>query len=311
MTDRTGQYATLTASAGTVFILLLVLYLFVGEETPKGASGGGEMTGITVTGIIAAPGTASGSPDVLPEKKISEAPESETTDSASAESLQNSDREAENTAVNRTDTDKSSESDVPVITDKGTKSAVSVKNNAERLPKPHSTVTGKTDITTKSEKTSNHQREKPRRTQTGENTATATVNNSSLSNGAAAARTDGSGTKTASSGVEHDGQDSHSGAADSENYQKAYGALLARARELHSYPYQARRRGIEGRGILRVTINSQGQVTKTVIIKGTGSKVLDRAMEELGEKLTGFDTGIRGLNLQVNIPLVYKLTGNR
>ena len=313
MTDRTGRYATLTASAGTVFILLLVLYLFAGVETAKNPAGGGEMTGITVTGIIPARGSSSGSPDVLSEKKISDALASSATDSASAESLTNSAGKPESTNANRTDIRKSKESPVPVITDKKTENPVSAEDKAARSQKTHSAVTANTDTSAKSEKTPNHKRKNSHQAQTGKNTASApaTVSNSSSPEKAAVARENGSGTESSAQGTEHDGHYSPGSSAGSDNYQKAYGALLARTRELHSYPYQARKRGIEGRGILRVTINSNGMVTETAIMKDTGSHVLDRAMDELGEKLTGFDTGIRGLSLQVDIPLVYKLTGNR
>ena len=43
------------------------------------------------------------------------------------------------------------------------------------------------------------------------------------------------------------------------------------------YPAQARRRGIEGRVVLRVVVAETGQVERVIIADSSGSKLLDRA----------------------------------
>ncbi len=74
-----------------------------------------------------------------------------------------------------------------------------------------------------------------------------------------------------------------------------------------SYPRQARRIGAEGLSILLVSVDAQGRVTVSSLHKSSGQASLDSATRELGEKLAGLDTGVRGAAFSVRVPVEYKL----
>ncbi|WP_291439725.1 TonB family protein [Desulfovibrio sp.] len=74
-----------------------------------------------------------------------------------------------------------------------------------------------------------------------------------------------------------------------------------------NYPKQARRIGAEGLAILQVSVDAQGRVTVSSLHKSSGQASLDSATRELGEKLAGLDTGVRGAAFSVRVPVEYKL----
>ncbi|CAK7054711.1 MAG: hypothetical protein DESF_02314 [Desulfovibrio sp.] len=74
-----------------------------------------------------------------------------------------------------------------------------------------------------------------------------------------------------------------------------------------NYPKQARRIGAEGLAMLLVSVDAQGRVTVSSLQKSSGQASLDSATRELGEKLAGLDTGVRGAAFSVCVPVEYKL----
>ncbi|WP_274967759.1 TonB family protein [Succinimonas amylolytica] len=85
------------------------------------------------------------------------------------------------------------------------------------------------------------------------------------------------------------------------------GAALIRkeAERLRKYPPRALRNGIQGSGALLARVNSRGVVYSAMVVRNTGNRFLDQALENLAEKITGFDTGIPGEAYEVEIPVRY------
>lgn len=281
MTDKTGIQALITAAAGTVLILSAVLYPFLYFQKNRADTGAGEISGLTVTGIISINGSAESS-EVLgngepPQELKQELPEREEAS-----------RESAVTESNQENHEKTFE---------------------ETLPKQTSVRTVKKNPKT-AKSTGNPHRISERTPKAEKKTAARNAENSQNKNSDSEKH---EGVRNAAAGVGEPDKEGSTGSAESKAspdrdvYGKAYGMLVNRARQLHTYPYQARKRGIEGKGLLTVTINVKGIVTGYSLNRSTGSTILDRAMDNVGEKLKGFDTGIRGWELKVNIPLVYRL----
>ena len=85
------------------------------------------------------------------------------------------------------------------------------------------------------------------------------------------------------------------------------GAAMIRkeAERLRKYPPRALRNGIQGSGALMARVNVRGVVYSAMVIRNTGNRFLDQALENLAEKITGFDTGIPGEAYEVEIPVRY------
>ncbi|WP_019001997.1 TonB family protein [Succinimonas amylolytica] len=85
------------------------------------------------------------------------------------------------------------------------------------------------------------------------------------------------------------------------------GAALIRkeAERLRKYPPRALRNGIQGSGALLARVNSRGVVYSAMVVRNTGNRFLDQALENLAEKITGFDTGIPGEAYEVEVPVRY------
>lgn len=84
-------------------------------------------------------------------------------------------------------------------------------------------------------------------------------------------------------------------------------ALLQKIEKHKVYPRNLRRNGTEGKCRLQVNINAQGKVTAIQLIEKSGKRVLDVACEQLGEKLIGFDVGVKKA-VSVVVPVHYRLS---
>lgn len=83
--------------------------------------------------------------------------------------------------------------------------------------------------------------------------------------------------------------------------------LLGAIEQYKNYPKHARRTGAEGTAILLVQVGNDGKVTGSSLHKGSGHGVLDSATEQLGTRLAGLDTGVRGSSFSVRVPVEYSL----
>lgn len=91
------------------------------------------------------------------------------------------------------------------------------------------------------------------------------------------------------------------------SYDRALAVLLREVSAHKSYPPRARRQGVEGRCVIRFTVNSSGMVTGSDLKESSGSSLLDAACRRTGESLIGRATGAtRAVN--VNVPVQFKLT---
>lgn len=84
--------------------------------------------------------------------------------------------------------------------------------------------------------------------------------------------------------------------------------LLKEANNLKSYPRRARRLGIEGRCIIKVTINTLGEIISSNLTQKCGHRFLDEAAQKLSEDLREVKLGAIKAPITVNIPIVYHLT---
>ncbi len=90
-------------------------------------------------------------------------------------------------------------------------------------------------------------------------------------------------------------------------YEQALAALL----EKHKfYPRRARRRRLEGEGVIELEIARSGRLLKAVVIDSTGSAVLDRAIErivERAEPLPPLPAEYLESTMNVRVPLSFAL----
>jgi periplasmic protein TonB len=95
-------------------------------------------------------------------------------------------------------------------------------------------------------------------------------------------------------------------AAISPGWQSALGSWLQANK---TYPEDARRRGDEGRTTVRFTVSREGRVTDFQLLSGTGSTVLDAAVERLlrGARLPAFPTGMDQEQVTVTLQIRYAL----
>ena len=85
-------------------------------------------------------------------------------------------------------------------------------------------------------------------------------------------------------------------------------ALLHAVDARKEYPRQARRAGVEGKVVLRVTLGGNGRITVCALAESSGKKLLDAAAEKLGAALVGLDVpAARGKGMTVRIPVRYAL----
>ncbi len=92
----------------------------------------------------------------------------------------------------------------------------------------------------------------------------------------------------------------------SPGWQRALAAWL----EAHkTYPAEARRRGDEGRATVRFTVERDGQVVAVQVVSGTGSAILDDAVERMlrGARLPAFPPGMEQTEVTVMVQIRYRM----
>ena len=90
-------------------------------------------------------------------------------------------------------------------------------------------------------------------------------------------------------------------------YKNAFSSLVSRVSSLKEYPSRARRQGIEGKCVISFKVNSNGVVTGAAVTQKSGQVVLDSACKRLGTKFIGFNTGAKGGDFNVKVPVNYRL----
>jgi protein TonB len=76
-----------------------------------------------------------------------------------------------------------------------------------------------------------------------------------------------------------------------------------------TYPDEARRRGDQGRATVRFTVDHDGRVLELQLLSGTGSPILDEAVERLlrGGRLPPFPAGMDEAQVTVMLQIRYAL----
>jgi protein TonB len=92
----------------------------------------------------------------------------------------------------------------------------------------------------------------------------------------------------------------------SPGWQSALGAWLQAHK---TYPDAARQRGDQGLAIVRLTVDHTDQVVTFHIVSGTGSTILDEAVEHLlgGARLPSFPPGMDQAQVTVTLQIRYTL----
>lgn len=98
-----------------------------------------------------------------------------------------------------------------------------------------------------------------------------------------------------------------SGEASEQEKAVALGLLMQAIERYKSYPKQARRTGAQGTVSLLVSVGQDGRVKGWEVRQGSGHVLLDSATRQLGEKLNGLDTGLRGKEVGIVVPVRYAL----
>lgn len=77
-----------------------------------------------------------------------------------------------------------------------------------------------------------------------------------------------------------------------------------------TYPEEARRRGEEGRAVLRFTVDRTGRVLAVELVTGTGSRLLDDAARAMlrGGALPPFPASMPQPQVTVTVQIRYRLT---
>jgi periplasmic protein TonB len=86
-------------------------------------------------------------------------------------------------------------------------------------------------------------------------------------------------------------------------------ALSAWLEAHKTYPAEARRRGDEGRATVRFTVERDGQVVAVQLVSGTGSAILDDAVERMlrGARLPAFPPGMEQTEVTVTVQIGYRM----
>ena len=90
-------------------------------------------------------------------------------------------------------------------------------------------------------------------------------------------------------------------------YEQALAALLEKNK---FYPRRARRRRLEGDGVIQLKIAKSGKLLESVVTRSTGSAVLDRAIEEIVERaqpLPPLPVEYHPSTMTVKVPLSFAL----
>ncbi len=90
-------------------------------------------------------------------------------------------------------------------------------------------------------------------------------------------------------------------------YNNAFTSLLSKISSEKEYPYRAKRQGIEGKCVITFKVNKKGIVSEALLTQKSGQILLDSACKRLGAKLVGFKTGAYGEDVNVQVPVNYRL----
>lgn len=75
-----------------------------------------------------------------------------------------------------------------------------------------------------------------------------------------------------------------------------------------SYPDEARRRGEEGRVVIRFTVNRDGRVLDVALVSSSGSELLDEAARAMFRaRLPAFPAGMAQDQITVTVPIRFTL----
>ncbi|MGC9189060.1 MAG: energy transducer TonB, partial [Sulfurihydrogenibium sp.] len=90
---------------------------------------------------------------------------------------------------------------------------------------------------------------------------------------------------------------------------KYYQTLYSIIEKNKYYPNEAKRRGEEGTPVVKVTIGEDGKIQDIVLIKSSGSFILDREVINLLKSIGKFPPPPGGKSITVNIAVEYSLGG--
>ncbi len=90
---------------------------------------------------------------------------------------------------------------------------------------------------------------------------------------------------------------------------KYYQTLYAIIERNKYYPSEAKRRGEEGTPVVKVTIGEDGKIQEIVLIKSSGSTILDKEVVNLLRSIGKFPPPPGGRSITVNIAVEYSLGG--
>lgn len=87
-------------------------------------------------------------------------------------------------------------------------------------------------------------------------------------------------------------------------------AVLSKLESLKKYPLQARRRGEEGRGVLRIEIDRDGNLLSRHLELSTGFSILDEELISLADRASPYPKppeSLRGEKISLKIPVSFRL----
>lgn len=93
-----------------------------------------------------------------------------------------------------------------------------------------------------------------------------------------------------------------------QSYNQAFDSLLAFLSSKKQYPLKAKRLNQEGECIIAFKIDKSGKVVSSSLKKSSDYPLLDRECNNLASKAVGFDSKIVDRELNVHVPVSFKLT---
>ena len=92
------------------------------------------------------------------------------------------------------------------------------------------------------------------------------------------------------------------------SYNQAFNSLLAFLSSKKQYPLKAKRLNQEGECVIAFKVDKTGKVVSASIKKSSDYPLLDRECNNLASKAVGFDSKIVDRELNVYVPVSFKLT---
>ena len=90
-------------------------------------------------------------------------------------------------------------------------------------------------------------------------------------------------------------------------------AILKQAGRVSSYPKDALELGIEGRAVVRLSIDAEGRITSSKVDPSSGYAVLDSEALHMVRKahpLASLPEALRGRAFEVAVPVVFQIKSN-